>query len=192
MLKQVACYKIELDSKWASASAALMGVAFFLQALYYFALGGLQNSTGVRIALFLIFPMVMEVTWFILLRGMRRGDAGLYSMLAIRMCIILLVQNLFIGSVVQIVFSVIGYLAAIVLIMFINEGYFPYKILGFAAFLLIILVRFLAFDIARYLTPINWVGLIGELPALCNLAAIMCLYACMIRKKLVRRTPVSE
>lgn len=191
-LKQVARYRIELDSKWASASAALMGAAFFLQALYFFALGGLQNSTGVRVALFLIFPMVMEVAWFILLRGTRRDDASMYGVLAIRVCLILLVQNLFLGSVVQIIFSIIGYLAAIALLMFICDGYLPYKVLGFAWFGLILLVRFLGFDIGRYLTPIDWTGLIFELPALCNIAAIMCIFPCMTRVKLVKKSPVSE
>lgn len=175
-MKQLARYKVNFESQWICASVALMGTAFFAQALYFFALTRLEETPVSKLIIFLILPTLLEILWFVLLRTVKLNASGIFGILASVFCILLTVQVFFIGGVLQMVLAVIAYLLASALTLMITGGFFPYKYLGMACFALIFCVRFLGFDMARYIHAGDWIGFVQEIPALCILAAISCFF----------------
>lgn len=172
-MKQIARYKIQFDSLWITGSAMLTGAAMFLQAFYFLAMGKYQTSGGGYLALFMIIPMILEIAWFVLLKGVKLNAAGIYGILAGLMYTVVAIQNYFGDSVLLMVFGTIACLVLSGGILMITGGYFPYKLAGVAAFAAVLLIRFFAFDMGRYIRPRDWQGFMMELPALCILASIM-------------------
>lgn len=173
-MKRIASYKVNMESSWITVSAMLMGMAFFVQAVYFLALGGMEAGTGSVIFL-MILPMLLELGWFVLLKGVKLNAAGIYGIMAMAICLLLAVQNFFGGNVAQMVLGVIAYLLISALIFLVVGGFFPYHYFCTAALALILLVRFLGFDLGT-LRSGDWYGFLAEVPALCNLAALACFF----------------
>lgn len=169
-MKRIATYKVNMESTWITASAMLMGLAFFVRAVYFLAMGG-TDAGAANVVFLMVLPMILEAGWFVLLKGVKLNAAGIYGILAMVTCVLLAVQNFFGGNVLQMVLGVIAYLLVSGLMFLVVGGYFPYKYFCLAALGVILLVRFLGFDLG-YLRSGNWQGFLVELPALCNLAAL--------------------
>lgn len=178
-MKRIARYRIELESNWVTLSALLMGIAFFVQAMYFLAFGHYQTAGGWVNTIFMILPMALEFAWFILLKGVKLNAAGVYGILSVVICLVLMIQNYVTGSILQMIFGTLIYLVAAGLALLITGGYFPYKLIAIALFAGIGLVRILAFDLVRFILPGNWQGMVLELPALCMIFAMM-LFFCGI------------
>lgn len=178
-MKQVAKYKLNFESKWLTASGVMMGLAFFIQAVYYFGVITLQGVDVLTLVLYLIAPMVLETAWCVLLRGVKLNAAGVFGIVGTLVCILLLVQSFFCGNTFQTVISVICYLVAALVLLVITGGFIPYKLPGFAVFAGVLAVRFVVFDMVVYVAPKDWMGLLLELPALCMIASLIFLFGGM-------------
>ena len=172
-MKRIARYRIELESNWVTLSALLMGIAFFVQAMYFLAFGHYQTAGGWINIFFMIIPMALEFAWFILLKGVKLNAAGVYGIIAAVICLVLIVQHFVTGSILQMIFGTLMYLVAAGLALLVTGGYFPYKLIAIALFAGIGLVRVLVFDLVRFILPGNWQGMVLELPALCMIFAMM-------------------
>lgn len=181
-MKKIARYQIESESSWITLSALLMGVAFFIQAMFYLAFGNYKDLSGFHNAMFLIIPMGLEFVWFVLLKGIRLNHCGVYAILSVLVCVLLAVQNFMAGSVAQMILGAISYLLVSGLVLMVIGGYFPYKLFAVAAFGAIAVFRFVVFDVSRFITPGEWQGLITEIPALCMILSVM-LFFCGITRK---------
>lgn len=180
-MKQIARYKIEFDSIWITGSALLMGIATFIQAFYFLALGKYETVTGAYLAFFMIVPMVLEVAWFVLLKGVKLNAAGIYGILSILVMISVVIQNYFGHNVLQMVLSTIACLGLAGLALMITGGYFPYKLTGVAAFGLVFAIRLFVFDWKIFIQASDWQGFLPQIPALCMIGSIA-LFFCGITR----------
>ncbi len=175
-MKRIVQYKLNFESKWLTASSVLMGAAFFVQALYFLGVTALQGMGAGRLLLYMVFPMLLEALWCVLMRGIRLNTPAVYGILGAGVCVLLLVQCFFYGSVLRTVLGVAAYLIAAFALLAIIYGFVSCPLLGTAVFGTIALVRVLVFDTGRYLAARDWSGFLQELPALCLLGAIACLF----------------
>lgn len=169
-MKQLARYTINFESKWIRFCAGFMGFAIFFEALNFFVLNKPQDANAVNLIFFLILPVVLELTWIILLHNVKWNAAGIYGILATLACVILIIQVFLCGNTIQIILGIVAYLLGSALILMITGGFFPYKYFGIAWFALIFLVRFLCFD--RNVLSDDWTAFIARVAGLCMIAAI--------------------
>lgn len=171
-MKQIAQYKLNFDSAWMTFSGVLMGVSFFMQAVYFLGIVKLQGLDLPMLVLHLIGPMSLEFAWLVLLRGFKLNAAGVYGLLGILVLSLLLAQSVIYGTLWQIVTSFLILIIGSVTLIFITGGFFPYKLFGFLLFAGILCIRFFVFDWNIYIVPKDWAGLVLEAPALCMLGAV--------------------
>lgn len=159
-MKQLMRYRIAFDGKCTYASTLSMGVAFFLQAIYYFVFADLPSCSTLEIALFLILPLSLEGAWFLLLRGFKVNAPGLLGMLAAALCLLQGVQNLFCGSVLQAVFFMVWFVLAAVVVIFVSGGFMPYRVMIVLVFLIPLCVQLVILDQQIFSTGKYWEGLL--------------------------------
>lgn len=164
-------YRMDIESSWTCAAAALMGGAFFLRAVYYFGVQGLSDSLG-TLLLMMAFPMVLEAAFAIVLRGVRLNAPGLCGILSALYCLLLLVQSFFYGDALRTIMGIVGYLACGVAMLALLLGWFRSRGLVFMVFAVTAAVRFLLFDLGTYVLQLRLADFLPEVAALCGLLAM--------------------
>ena len=172
VMKQLAQYHVRFDSKTIALSVAFMGVAIFLQAIFFFVIRDITQVATGDLVLFLILPAVLELGWIVLLHTVKLDMPRVYAILGCAICVLLAVQIYFVGSVVQMVLGTIAYLLGCGLLVLILWGYFPYKYFGLAWFVLVACVRYFGFDVSRYISCGDWKGFLLEASGLCVICAM--------------------
>ena len=166
-------YNLDISGKLSDLSAALMGAAFFLQALVFFITRDLSTCSTGEIVLRLILPLVAAGAWMLLLRLTPLTNPTIYGVLAGVLCILLAVQG-FYGNVLLAIVGLIWYIACGILAIFICLGYFPYRILLFFMLLVSAVLRILV-ALGFYIIPGNvWDGLAAYASIFVNLS-LLCL-----------------
>ena len=100
--------RMDFEGPRLNAAAALMGGAFFLRAVYYFGVQGLNDSLG-TLLLMMAFPMILEAAFVITLRGVRLNTPGLCGILTALYCLLLLIQCFFYGNFLRTMLGIIAY-----------------------------------------------------------------------------------
>lgn len=167
-------YRMDFESRQHFAAAALMGGAFFLRAVYYFGLIRPETVGAWNLTLFLVLPMLVEVAFMVLLRGVRLNAPGIYGILGTVYCLLLILQSFQSGNVLRIVLSIIGYLVCAASLLTATGGLLSRGMASTALFLTVT-VRFLAFDLSGYIFSFRIVSFIQEAAALCGLLSLCCL-----------------
>lgn len=175
-MKRIARYKLNFDSRWMTVSGVLMGVSFFMQAVYFLGINKLQGLDLPMLVLHLIAPMALEFFWLVLLRGTKLNAAGVYGILGTLMLMLFFVQACVYGGSWDIVSTALYLLVGGAALIFITGGFFPYKLIGFLAFIGILCIRFFVFDWDLYIVPQDWAGLVLEGPTLCMMGAVTCFF----------------
>ena len=173
-------YRMDPEGKWHLGATAMMGVAFFLQAAYYFGFTRPENTGGVEMAMFLILPMVLELAFMVMIRGVKLNLPGVYGIMGAVFCAVLAVQGIMIGGVLRIILSIIGYLICGAALVGVGWGLLS-KSLGVTALLLTFTVRLLAFDL-KLLTGLRLVAFMREAAGLCVILALAFLCAGLTEK----------
>ncbi len=136
-------YRLNFEKKGLTGSASLMGVGFFLQALYFFGFGyALTADTSVLVQ-YLIIPMFLEAAWCMMLRGFYFDGPGLYGILGTLFCLLLTVQTVLSGNILGAVLAILTVLPAAASLLAITGGYLKTRLPGMAIFLLVIGVHLL-------------------------------------------------
>ena len=175
-MKRIARYDLYFESNWMTVSGLLMGLCFFAQAVYFLGINKLQDLGFFDLWLYLICPMGLEFLWLVSLRGTKIKIAGIYGILGTAMLILFLVQACFYGGVWDIVSTALYVLFGGAALLFITFGVFPYKLIGMFVLAAILAVRLLVFDWPAYIVPVNWAGLVLEIPTLCMMLEITCFF----------------
>lgn len=171
-MKRQVRYQLNFESKWLTLSGVMMGVAFFLQALYFFALRQLHDISLWNKLLWLILPMSMEALWCIPLRSELWKRAEVHGIFAAMSCLVLLGQAILTGGVFPIILGAAFYAiggAAVVLITF---GFIPHRALGMLVFGAIAAMWVLVFALPAYLDAPTYVTLISQIPSGCLILAL--------------------
>jgi len=164
-------YRMDFDGRRHFWSAALMGCAFFLRAVYYFGFTRPETVGAWNLMIFLIAPMVLEAAFMVLMRGIRYNAPGVYGVMGAAYCLLLMLQSLQSGSVVRIILGIIAYLvcgAALIA----ATGSLLSKGVAVTALFMTLAVRFLFFDLSGYIFSLRIVAFIREAAALCGLLSL--------------------
>jgi hypothetical protein len=170
-------YTLRKQSPWLTISGALMGVAFLIQAVYYFVFRSVLEVPLPELLIYMAIPMFVEFFWCLMLHVFPQRTATNLGITACLVFLVLMGHSLLYGDLARTVLAVIVYLAVVQLVVLVLSGRFPYKLIGFAAMLAVLGLRVLIFSYPVYIQAKNWIGLLTrEVPGLCMLAAICCIF----------------
>ena len=175
-------YSMDFNGRSHFATAALMGAAFFLRAVYYFGFTRPETVGAWNLIIFLILPLLLEAAFMVMIRGLRWNMPGIYGIMGAVYCLLLLLQSFSGGNVLRIILSVIAYLACAAALWGIGEGLLS-KSLTVAVLSVTLAIRFLIFDLSGYIISLRVVAFIREAAALCGLLSLVCLCVGLTDKK---------
>lgn len=135
-LKQLVRYKIDFSHKSAIVSGALMGVAIFLQVVYFTLVKPLPECNAAELTLNLWFPLVLQLGWIVLLRGIKLDASGIFGIFGAVFCLLLITQSIFAGSLLRILLCIVLYLLAAAVYLAVTGGFLPYRSLAVIAMIL--------------------------------------------------------
>lgn len=172
-MKPTVDYKLKKESRWLTASAAVMGIAFFLQAFDFLGLRLMQGVGLLDTVVYMILPMLAEAVWCVYVRTGREHTAKTGGIIGAVLCAVVLLQTLFCGSVLLILIGCASCLLAGAALVLITWGFFPHRRLGMLVFAAVAAIRVLLFDVIGLAAGRNWSGLLSALPAVCILLSLM-------------------
>ena len=166
-MKRLVRYQLNFHSKWLTLSGVMMGFAFFLQALDYFAMGRFFEADVWDLILFLVIPMLLEALWSASLRTERWNSAAPHGIFAVLICLILLAQVILSGGVFQIIIASIFFLLASATAVLITWGFIAHRALGILVFSAVVAMQVLVFVLPGYGADPGYVSLIRLIPSVC-------------------------
>ncbi len=170
-------YTLRKQSPWLTISGALMGVAFLIQAVYYLIFRSVLELSLPELLIYMVIPMFVEFFWCLMLHVFPQRTTTNLGITAGLVFLVLMGHSLLYGNLARTVLAVTVYLAVVQLVVLILSGRFPYKLIGFAAMLAVLGLRILIFSYPIYIQAKDWSGLLTrEVPGLCMLAAICCIF----------------
>ncbi len=122
--------RMKMESGWLTASGCLMGLAFFLQAVHYFAIDNILQMGIGSVIFLLILPMLAEAAWFVPLRGLRLDWPVYYIAAGGVLCLLILVQTAMMGDVIGAIVWSLLLLGAIVVLGLALFGKLRFDIAG--------------------------------------------------------------
>lgn len=163
-------YRMDADGKFHMATTSLMGLSFFLRAAYYFGFTRPENAGFFELLMVLILPMLMEIGFMVMIRGLKLNLPGIYGIMGAVLCALLLMQSFIVGGILRIILAIIGYLACGAALVGVGWGLLS-KSLGVTVLAVTFAVRLLAFDL-RYLFSLRLVAFMRETAGLCVILAL--------------------
>ena len=169
--KKTLHYKMDFENSKLWVAAAMMGASFFLRVAYFFGFTRLEDVGAWNLLAFLILPVVVELAFMVLLRGIRLNAPGVYGILGAAYCFLQLLQSFQYGDVLRTVLAVVAYIGCGAL-LFITAGGMLKKGFAVAALIVTALVRLLAFDLSAYILKLRLISFLPEAAAICGLLAL--------------------
>ena len=169
-LKQYDPFVIDFKSPWASRCAALLGVSLFIRVVYFFGLMNLTECSAGAVIFDMILAMGLSVGFLVLFSAMRRNVPGIYAIMAAGFCLLLMISTFPSGNALRIILAILGYILAGGVIVMTIGGYLPGKLLSSVLFVLVAVVRLLAFDLGKislFTWVIEWSWLLIRISLFC-------------------------
>lgn len=177
-MKKDTYYTLRRQSRWVTWSGVLMGIPFLIQAVYYLIFQPVDQVHMAELVIFMIAPMVIELFWCLLLHIFPMKNTTTLGVAACLIFLMLLTYSLFYQQIGRTILATIIYLTVSQLIMLILCGRFPYKLFGSAALIAVLCIRILFFTLPVYIRTAQWeIFLTRELPGICMLGAMLCVFA---------------
>ena len=173
-------YHMDPEGKYHVGAAALMGASFFLRAAYYFGFTRPETAGAWNLIVFLILPMLLEVAFMVMLRGIKLDLPGIYGIMGAAYCMLMILQSFQLGGALRIVLAIIGFVVCGGALVGIGWGFLS-KSLGVTALLVTFCVRLLAFDL-RLLMKLRLIALIREAAGLCGILALAFICAGLVER----------
>lgn len=168
-------YHVDMESKGIFICTALLGVSLFLRVMYYFGFNRTETLGFGEIALWLILPLLLEVSFIVLLRGFQLDAPGLYGILGAACCLLLLLQSLGYDSLLRMIMGIIIYVICGGILIGVTGGFLS-KEMGMTLFFVTGAVRILL-DVEPYILEFHPVALMIEAAGVCTVFALGCLAA---------------
>ncbi len=185
LTRKVRCH-IQMESRWAHASAVCMGLSVFLRSVYYFGLTNLNDLSGFDLSAHVIFPIILASGFLFMMKGLRVNSpilfGGLIAAYAINYMIIMD------GSIASIVGAVLLVVTAVLFVVT-AMGYFSNRLPLIMSGFFMLVFRVTAVDLFMYILPLDEFRPMSYLPEASNffvLAAIAMMCAALQLKPLHR------
>lgn len=166
-------YRTDLEGRGTGLCACFMGMAFFLRCVYYFGFTRTEEVGALELIFMLVLPMALEGAFMVLLKGVRMDAPGLYGILAVGGCLLLIFQCFLYESILRMVVEILLYLVCGGLMLGVSAGYLS-KELAMTAFFTTAAVRFLLI-LKPYILSLRLVALLPEAAGLCVVLGLGCL-----------------
>ena len=163
-MKRLVRYQLNFESKWLTLSGVMMGVAFFVQALDYFALRQFQTIPMWQLVLWLILPMSMEALWCIPLRSEPWKRAEVHGIFAAFICVMLIGQVIMSGGVFPIVMGSVFYVIGAAAAVLITFGFIAHRALGMLVFCACTAMWVMVFALPAYLASPSYMTVVNLIP----------------------------
>lgn len=174
-------YHVDMESKGTFACTALMGISLFLRVMYYFGFTRTETVGFGEILLWLVLPLLLEISFIILLRGFQLDAPGLYGMLGAACCLILMLQSMGYDSLLRMIMGIIIYVICGGILIGVTAGYLSSQI-GVTLFFVTGAIRILL-DVKPYILEFHPVQLMIEAAGVCVVLALGCLAAGLKSRK---------
>lgn len=174
-------YSMDQKGKFIKAAMSLMGLSFFLRAVYYFGCVRIETVGFWELLSWLILPMLLEGAFIVLLRVLKWDAPQLYGLMAAGFGLVLIFQSFGYGSILRTVFSILAYLGCTVLALGVAQGYLS-KQIAVMAYLVTALARLLIFELVPLVFHLRVVAFVKDATGLIVLLALMCLMNAFVEK----------
>ena len=171
-MKPTVEYKLKKESKWLTASAVCMGLAFFLQAFDFIGLRLMQGIAILDLILYMLLPMCAEAVWCVYVRTTRQYSAKIGGVMGAVLCLVVLVQTVFCGNIFLLLIGIASCLLAAATLVLVTWGLIAHRHLGFLVLAAISAVRILLFGVIGYFSDQDLSALLQELPMVCILLSL--------------------
>ena len=168
-LRVLVRYFVNLESAWTHYATVLTGLSFFLLVVNFFGIRNLADCGLLEILFSMVLPMVIWITFMVLLRGVRLPYANLYGLLGALYCVCMIIHGLSYENIFQIIFAVIWYCLTAVICLGTTGGYIANRAYMAWAFLLPVIYRIIFVDLGRYILKLDILGFMPEAAALSGL-----------------------
>lgn len=176
-MKKDIFYTLRRHSFWVTMSGVLMGIPFLIQAIYFLLIRSVVDVPMMELMTYMAIPMAVEFVWCLMIHVLPMRNTSPVAGVATAVFLVLIWQSLFYGDLVRTLLAALAYVAVIQLVLLILTGRFPYRLFGSVGMLVVLALRVLLFTYPVYIAAANWKNLlIKELPGLCMLAAIYCIF----------------
>lgn len=165
LTKSYRCY-IQMDSRWANASAVCMGCSMFLRSVYYFGLINLMDLNGFDIFMQVILPMMIAGGYLVMIKALRLNSPVLFGGL---IGIYALNHMITMGTSASAIVGGLLLAATAVLFAATSMGYIPSRMPLIAVSMAALALRFLAVDLLTYILPFSQFHPVAYLPEASNL-----------------------
>ena len=174
MSKRLFC-SMNMGGKHMGKVPVLMGLAFYLQIVYYFGFTRMEQMGLGSMILMLILPALLELGFVVMMRGIRFNNPMVYGAMGMVYCLILMIQSFTCGSVLRIVLSCVIYLAcmgliAVAVLKILNKWFAVGALLTAAA------VQFFVFDLVPYVIKFKVIKMIPKAATICGLIALAIMF----------------
>lgn len=170
MQKQNYRCRIEFENRWIAPGALLAGIAFFLLMAYYFGVVNFTRCGFMEIVFSMFLPILLLIAYMVLLKGFRHPSVPLYSGIIMLHLLMLVIQVILEGGIFNIIFSVLFYLACIVVSFGVVHGYLAEPKMMSIAFFLAAGWRLL-FAVIPQIFKLKILACIPDLAGICALVA---------------------
>ena len=192
-MKHDVYYSLRRQNIWITLSGALMGLSFLIQAIYYLLVRSIVEVHIAELVIFMIVPMTIEFLWCLLIHVFPFKSTVPLSICACLVFLMLITYTVFYDNLVRTIIAAASYLAISQLVFVILSGLFPYKLFGFVGMLTVLCGRVLLFTYPVYIRVGAWEQLIlRELPGVCMVAAVWCVFGCLEPHKKVKKEESTE
>ena len=175
-------YRMDPKGKAADTAAGLMGIGMFLRIVYFFALTRLESVGAFMLIFGLILPLIAEVGFIVMLKGLRLNNPWLYAATGAALCIVLLVLSFQYSSVLRLVLAILMYLVCGGGLIAMVMGFLPNKAVKWG-FIAVAAGRLVFFNIVQNVIGFHPVALVFEAAAMLELLALSGFAATLTEKK---------
>lgn len=175
-------YKMDPKSETADKAAGLLGVGMFLRIVYFFALTRLESVGAFMLIFGLILPVIAEVAFIVMLKGLRLNNPWLYAATGAALCIVMLVLSFQYNSVLRLVLAILIYLACCGSLIAMVMGFLPNKAVKWG-FIAVAAGRLVFFNIVQNVIGFHPVALVFEAAAMLELLALSGFAATLYTRK---------
>ena len=169
--RQIRRPQIDFSCKWCGIFSAFMGGSLFFTTVRYFGLINLVDCGFGEILFLMILPMLISVAFVVLVWGMQLNAPGIYGILGMCCCALLIIGSIFTGDILRIILSILGYGAGAAALYFAVAGRIRSASMTSSVFVAALIIRILLYSFRSF----NLSALAMEGAALCMIAGLSCL-----------------
>ena len=186
VIERMVNFHVDYKKPWAQYSAAMMGIFVFFRALWFFVSPQPDALTDKDIWMHMILPLAVGIVYLAVFWGVRVKHPVVYGGIGSVFCVLMIMLNLQTGNSFWVVFSVVWYILADLVLIATVLGFLPNCLFLLAAFAVPVVLQYFINGVGYYLTHFSVAQitmLLREASNLFGVAAFAFLSLSLVGKK---------